>query len=333
MTSTSILFSLLLAAVSAADQPEQQLLSVHDGVWTLTAQHSKPVYETHEAAITVMVNESVVRDVTVDGVTRKEVVTVCRPETRTVTRMVCKWAVETSSQVLDPVTVQARELDGQPLTWDAVARRCSAPTLVLVLKTAGNLSDSYAEVFRPGTIVLTPADPAAVPQVKSAGAELPATLPALPTAPAPELVFLGREDADNLRIRQYGETTRDLDLSVVGAEPARIERVTQTIRRSRTTLVPLTAVQVSTPTQADLTLDRLKEPLGHGEVTAVLSVDGARIDPFWLQNLRHSVLLVRGVQLPPDSGFVPVPAAPGRPLGSGVPAPAAPAAQSPQSPR
>jgi hypothetical protein len=69
-----------------------------------------------------------------------------------------------------------------------------------------------------------------------------------------------------------------------------------------TTKLPWSAIRIGYAGEGALSQDRIKEKLGQGEVTAVLSTDGKLIDEFWLQNFKSTVFVIRGVKLPPEIG-------------------------------
>ncbi len=359
----------LLVAVAAearafgptqSKQPTQQLLTISEtGSWTLIAQHSKPVFQEVAYAYTVNVPVTEEQTVVVNGKEEARTVTRNVPETRTGTRMVCKHVCETSYRPVDQQTLHAFETDGKPIKLADVAKRCGKEALVVVSANDGMIPSYYAEVYKPGTIILAmpwehspvphiqpqahpvtvEAIPAPAPPVATPAPNIKSTPPAvqavpvepaetapnakLPTSPAPELVFISREGSDLLKVRQYEETPVVKELTVLGNDssiaPETLMKSLQVQRSSVTTSIPWAAVRLSYPSEGPVSLDRIKEKLGKGEATAAMSIDGKLVDDFWLQNLKPSVLVIRGAKLPPNMpkmgyGAMPMPAvAPGPP--------------------
>uniref|UniRef100_A0A7C2NW13 Uncharacterized protein n=1 Tax=Schlesneria paludicola TaxID=360056 RepID=A0A7C2NW13_9PLAN len=158
----------------------------------------------------------------------------------------------------------------------------------------------------------------------------------LPSAPAPELVFVSRDGADAVKIRQFEESQEWVELTIKANDssiaPEKLIKAKRLSRHSDTTSVPWSALRVGQAQGGDLPVDRAKEKLGQGETTAVMSVDGAVIDAFWLQNLKPSVLVLRGVKLPhrlQGHGYALPMSAPAYP----APAPHAPPAVPVETPR
>ncbi|MBX3448873.1 MAG: hypothetical protein KF777_04890 [Planctomycetaceae bacterium] len=169
--------------------------------------------------------------------------------------------------------------------------------------------------------------------------EVPRTGPSLPDSPAPELVFLGRDGVDALKIRQFSEATYDVEVTVrtndSSVSPQKKITSPRTVRHSVSTLVPWRLVRLTQPGSGDITPDRAKEKMPAGESAALLSRDGRPIDEFWLQNIKPSVFVLRGITLPPVApvcapvpGHAPAPYAPQdappapAPPGVSVPVPA-----------
>lgn len=150
--------------------------------------------------------------------------------------------------------------------------------------------------------------------------------PQLPTSPPPQLVFATREGADLVKIRQFTETKTEAEITVKANDssvsPDKQVKVSRTTRHSETTPLAWSAIRVSTADGADAPTDRVKERLGSGETTVLLSADGKLVDAFWLQNIQPRVLVIRGVLLPPTTGsgsvsmdmpMAPAPVAPAAP--------------------
>jgi hypothetical protein len=71
----------------------------------------------------------------------------------------------------------------------------------------------------------------------------------------------------------------------------------RTLRQLETTIVPARHLRFFLERSQEVTFDQAKERLS-SEVAALYSVDGNKIDPFWLQNLKPSSLVLVGPQLP-----------------------------------
>ncbi|HUQ68810.1 MAG TPA: hypothetical protein VM165_04765, partial [Planctomycetaceae bacterium] len=182
--------------------------------------------------------------------------------------------------------------------------------------------------FQPPAIA-TPAGPPAAPFDSG-----------LPPTPAPTIVFVTRSGADALKIRQLLETASEADLTIRANDstvaPERMIKVQRLTRHSETTVVPLEALRFSSSESRDIVADRIKERLGAGETTVLISADGQPVDDFWLQNIQSKVPVLRGVKLPPVStngGAMPPMTYPAMPMPAPVPVPAAPQAPAPVVPQ
>jgi hypothetical protein len=127
----------------------------------------------------------------------------------------------------------------------------------------------------------------------------------LPNSPAPLIVFATRSGADALKIRQYVETPTETELTVLTSDSSVAKevpiKVRKNTRHSETTTVPLKSVRFSSSEGKDIAADRVKDRLGAGETTVLVSADGQPVDDFWLQNIQAKILVLRGVKLPPVS--------------------------------
>lgn len=360
MQKWSLVLALITAGVSlwegraaVGGQPTQQILKIlSDKQWGLTGQVQKPVYEMKQFKYTENVLQTYFQTVEVDGVTKEVAVTKMIPVEKMGTKTITKYVTAVVTQVVDPMSVKAFEIDGRSMTAAGVANRCKSETLVVVSTDEKMIPDYYATIFKPGTIILavpatdngipkpmtsppfaqpvpTPQPPAAAPQAPPAAPQAPPPpaapqpapvapqpVPAVPSAPpvpatlAPELVFLGRDGANMLKIRQFDEikapaelTVKATDSSISPEKQMTVERMT---RHSETMSVDWRAVRISQPGSGDVSSDRVKEKLGStGETTGLLSRDGGQVDAFWLQNIKSSVFVVRGVKLPP-AGQIPM---------------------------
>ena len=153
------------------------------------------------------------------------------------------------------------------------------------------------------------------------------------------LVFAARDGADGVKIRQFSESKIPVAITVAANDSAVApqEQITamSTLRHSETTSLPWSSVRVSTPDNRDLPIDRVKERLGSGEQTVLMSADGKLVDEFWLQNVKLGVLVLRGFQFAmpmPMPTAMPVPVQSGEilPAPRGVPAQPAPPPQAVQ---
>lgn len=175
--------------------------------------------------------------------------------------------------------------------------------------------------------------------------DVPSSGPLLPDSPAPELVFLSRDGVDLLKIRQFSEVRYFVESNVrtndSSVSPQKQVKLSRTVRHSESTLVPWRLLRLTQPGSGDITPDRAKEQMPAGESAALLSRDGRPIDEFWLQNIKSSVFVLRGITLPPvapvcapvhapapyaPQGAPPAPAPPGVSAPAPAPAPAPPSA-------
>jgi|GEM_PF-2374590 len=138
--------------------------------------------------------------------------------------------------------------------------------------------------------------------------------PLLPFTQQPEFVFLSRDGADLLKIRQMVESLQPVEVTIViGAGSSTVEKamtVEQSSRRHINTSVPWKIVTASLPVEGELTHSRAKEKLGQGEVVGLISLDGKAVEPGWLKNFKPDVLVVSGVRLPITAEMAPTPPSP-----------------------
>jgi hypothetical protein len=361
------LFAVLTASISFAEPPTQQVLRVTgDGEWWLYNQYNitKCFPEEYTYTERVPVQES--KDVVENGQTVTKTITRYLTESRTATRNKMVMECQQNRNQIEPESLSAFELDGRKISPADLKKRLQGDTLVLVGSCDGAmLPDYYAAVFKPGTIFIRgdlayvpqpggpqPGEPAPAPpglRPPSAASIIdqttsirlvahrtaaPLDVQLFPPTPAPQIVFAARDGADLLKIRAFQESTHPSTVSVKANDssvsPENTLTVQTTVRHSEITTVPWAALRVSTPEAKDLPLDRVKERLGAGEATVLLSSDGKLVDEFWLQNIKPGVLVLRGVQLGGGMGHYAMPAAMPAPVAypksiEAVP-PAAPAA-------
>jgi hypothetical protein len=119
------------------------------------------------------------------------------------------------------------------------------------------------------------------------------------------MVFATRDGADSVKIRRFSETKVESEITVKvndsSVSPEKMMKVLSTERHSTTATVPWNAVRFSTGDSKDLPADRVKERLGAGETTVLMSANGMLVDEFWLQNIKPNVLVLRGIQFSPAS--------------------------------
>jgi len=175
-------------------QPTQQIVHVEvNGTLTLTAQISKPVYETIQRAYTVMVPYQETRLVEENGVQKEVTVTVQKPETKTATVTVCKHVCVMMCSPLDHKTAKGFEVDGRRIPAAELARRLTDQSLVVVSAMDGMIPDYYASIYKPGTVILALPAPSSLPlQMPTPGPTRPQFVPPPPgplsDAPVPGLI-------------------------------------------------------------------------------------------------------------------------------------------------
>lgn len=322
---------------------QQVLHATPEGDWGISAQVMKYVCKPEQYTYEVKVPRTVTKEVVEGGATKQIAVTVYETATKTGTRTICIPITEMTVRKVDPKSIKAFETDGRAIPTADVAKRCAKGTLVVVSANDEMIPDYYAAVFKPGTIIITlprvtatpplpphgnvvpapaqpiPAAPPAPPtsaskasgvNVQSVSFEGPAsaigpnlTHATLPPQPAPELVFISRDGADSIKIRQFEESQREADVKALANDSS----VSQEIqikgrvihRQSNTTVVPFVAVRIGTSRENLIPADRVKAQLTQ-ETVAVLSTDGKLVDEFWLQNLKPTTLVVRGIKIAPS---------------------------------
>lgn len=354
LTQMAIVILMAAATSALAAQPTQQVLSVsQDGPWVLASKATKPVYKDVQYSYTVDKVVTMTQAEVVNGVVEQKTISKTVPETRTATRRVCYYVSESQIRTVDPSTVRAFETDGRPVKTADVIRRCSHPTLVVVAHGDQMIPAYYADVFRPGTLILAVTPPplasgsAGVPVAPAPGPAAPMprdpqeTMP-FPATPAPELVFISPNGSDALNIRQYREQPLENSATVYATDsavaPEKQVVVKQVEKNSMTSSIPWSALRISNGKDGPVPPARVKETLGQKESTAVLALDGKLIDDFWLQNIKPTTLLIRGVELQQNFGmrapvqeFAP-PFAPEKSVPPISPPPAAPPTGAPPAP-
>ncbi|MBI1344813.1 hypothetical protein GC163_00840 [bacterium] len=197
---------------------------------------------------------------------------------------------------------------------EPIPQRMMAPGAALMPAPAVMPAPPIASVTPPA--VPQPAQPVAAPvptpapdvtPAPAVTAPIPGTTPvepmtpALPFTPTPEFVFLSRDGADLLKIRQMVEQVQSVDVTMMMGEGSQaVEKVMksqQTSKKHINTSLPWKIVKVSLPIEGLLPQSRAKEKLGQGETVGLMSIDGKTVDPLWLQNIKPGVLIVSGVRI------------------------------------
>lgn len=151
-----------------------------------------------------------------------------------------------------------------------------------------------------------------------------ARAPDYPTTMAPIFVFASREGADDVNLRRltesnYQSTGYKIQRQGTGRQMVPVT-MKQTVRHSEITTIAGKHLRFTSGDAASIPFDRVKEKLSR-ETTVLYSADGDDIDPFWLQNLKSTALVIVGPQLPGGCG----PAMPAMPAPVVAPSTAAPA--------
>jgi hypothetical protein len=114
-------------------------------------------------------------------------------------------------------------------------------------------------------------------------------------------VFVSRSDNNFVKIRQFQETRSKVSVAVRDdrspAVPVEFIEAETVTRDSQTTTVPMAALRFSLA-EGSVDAARARERIGTAESTVLISADGKLVDYFWLQNVKPSMLVLRGVRLP-----------------------------------
>lgn len=387
----------------AKGPPTQQLVRVDSsGAVDIYYQASFCVMETQFKTVQEKIPVTEAYTEEVNGQTVKKTRTAYKTVQKQVNIAVAKPVFQTQPRKMNLGQLKAFETDGKPIPSETLKKRLAKETLVVVSANGGMISASYAELFKPGTIILafpqavasplappppaaiapaaprtneapvTPAPvapaqpvvsapaapapsaapvspkaplapvPAAAPVASPlpAPALVPADLKKLPSAAQPQFLFAGREGADRIRLRRLSEhsyVTTGNKVQIQGAEKRIIPvQMTQTVQQGEITMISGDDLQCFDAQGSAIALDRLNSKLGR-EGTVLYSGDGEPVHPFWLQNVKPSMLVLVGPQLPVTCGapmMAPMPAQPAAALPATphapIKAPAAPAAPVPQ---
>lgn len=154
------------------------------GMLEVKCKNWKPVYETYPETYTVTHKVAV----QVENPETKQLETHYKDvsEQKTATRTVMKMVSEDAIRFLDWKEATVTEIGGDAVKGDVLRERLKTPTLVIVSFDGKPLPDSFAMLFKTGTLVLDLSQPKAIAQVPVPlpPAAIPAPLPAAP-APAP----------------------------------------------------------------------------------------------------------------------------------------------------
>jgi hypothetical protein len=155
--------------------------------------------------------------------------------------------------------------------------------------------------------------------------------PVFPKGAAPIFIFASRDGAEHYKLRQTSENSYDttgykIKRQGTGRQMVPI-KLRQTVRHYEISTIHGKDLQFFTGEGSLLPVERVKERLSR-EATVLYAGDSEPIDPFWLQNLKSSTLVLVGPQLPGgcgpmNHGYFPVQASP---VGPVIPAPAPPPA-------
>lgn len=321
--------------------PTQQVLRVDaSGQWQLQLQATAWKLETKIRTVTKKIPETKIVTETVDGKTVEKAVTQYRDVVETQQYTVSHPDYLAVTKQITASMLKAYETDGRSIPLDKLRSRVGTEALVVVSATDAKLPEAYASLFKPGTIVIAleavqsqqpPAPVATVsPPAPVVTPETPAVVapqPRIPRSPAPQFVILGRSGVDDIVVRRTSESTSPITgLAVFKKgtvkEQAPIQMM-QTVRQSESFRLAAKHLHFQVGDSIDVPFDRIKERIAR-ESVVVYSTDGEPIDPFWLQNLKSTSLVVIGPQLPltaPNSS----PATPQvMPVPAEIPTPAAP---------
>lgn len=321
--------------------PTQQVLRVDaSGQWQLQLQATVCKLETKIRTVTKKIPETKIVTETVDGKAVEKAVTQYRDVVETQQYTVSHPDYLAVTKQITASMLKAYETDGRSIPLDKLRSRVGTEALVVVSATDAKLSEAYASLFKPGTIVIaleavqSQQPPAPVATVSPAAPvvtpETPAVVapqPRIPRSPAPQFVILGRSGVDDIVVRRTSESTSPVTGIAVFKkgtvkEQAPVQMM-QTVRQSESFRLAAKHLHFQVGESVDVPFERIKERIAR-ESAVVYSTNGDAIDPFWLQNLKSTSLVVTGPQLPastPTCGPA-IPAAMPAPVG--IPAPAAP---------
>lgn len=321
--------ALLAEEPADATPPSQAVLTVvSDTQWKLTRQavvvECVPVEFTYTVELPVF---QTVEEI-IDGKAVQRTVEKRVTETRVTTRMkpVCKTITDIT--LIDPRLTEAFDVAGNPLTAEEVAKRCAKDTLVVLMRDGQMLSPAYAKLFKDDAIVV--AMPSRVLGLPRNDPPQPAKVP---QGPPPTFIHVSMADEARLALRRTVPAVETSVAQTFSDDPddsaGKLLPVQETTTRSIVASVPWEAVRISAAgTQQEVDAEKAKAALAKAEYLMAMSADGRAVDPFWLQNFKPSVPVLRGILLsPPAPPQAPVPAPVPSPVPTPVPvAPGAPPA-------
>lgn len=132
-----------------------------------------------------------------------------------------------------------------------------------------------------------------------------ARTPDYPGTMAPIFVFAGREGTDDVNLRRLTESNSQstgyrIQRQGTGRQMVPVT-MKQAVRHNEITTIAGKHLQFTSGDAASIPFDRVKEKLSR-ETTVLYSADGDDVDPFWLQNLKSTTLVLVGPQLPGGCG-------------------------------
>jgi hypothetical protein len=274
--------------------------------------------ESRTGTVTKKVPETKTVTEVVDGKTVEKAVTQYREVQETYSYTVSIPDYHTKVISIDLKSRNVFETDGRPIPVEKLSSRVQDEALVVVSATDAMIPEAYARLFKPGTLILTtppimapipattaPAPTVAIPVPTAVTPAPAAKLPELPKSPAPMIVSVSRDGADKLVLRRVTESTAPVTGMQTFKKGAAKEKapvqMTQTVRLVESFTVAATHLRFALAEAKEMSLERVKERLAR-ETTVIYTADGDDIDPFWLQNLKSSTLVVAGPQLPGGCG-------------------------------
>ncbi len=297
--------------------PTQQLLHLDEsGQWQLQTQYTVCKVETRVRTVTKKIPESKTVTEMVDGKSVVKMVTEYKEVSETQTYSVVVPDYQSVVKSIPASQLKAFETDGRVIPLEKLRSRIGAEALVVVSATDAKLPEAYANLFKPGTIIMaiatkqvptpqqsTPVGAAPSPATVAvpAAPAVSAPLARLPRSPAPQFVMLGRSGPDDIVLRRTSESTSPVTAMSVFKKGATQERapitLMQTVRQSEDITLAARHLQFNLGDSINVPFERIKERMARDMVVAY-STDGEEIDPFWLQNLKSTSLVVVGPQLP-----------------------------------
>ena len=222
------------------------------------------------------------------------------------------WKSVSVEKRADPQHTRYYETDGRKVDPQTLSRRLAKQTLVVVRQDGKPLPSHFASIFRPGTLIvsmepLPPAGPAPI-----SAPEKPERLPGKnldppakeqprdeetegPKGPAPQFQFFSLSDGKlNIRRtneRSFRQTAYRESVASSGTRTYVPFSMTIIDRTSHIVQVDPQNVQLATADGKRIEPRQLPQLLPD-EQAGIVSLDGKPVEPFWLQNIEPSVLVV-----------------------------------------